>query len=68
MYFDLASLLKQAGFPDSKIVRQNVQEIEDWFSPSLEDMIKFVEGDKFFQDMEEMYVHKVLLKLKEKNG
>lgn len=37
--YDNARLLQAAGFPDTKIVRQGVHEIDNWFSPSLEVLI-----------------------------
>ena len=37
---ELAQKLKDLGFSDSKLVRQDVVEIDDWFSPTLEELIK----------------------------
>ena len=43
---ETAKKLKDSGFPDSKIVRQDVLQIDDWFSPDLLTLIKAC-GDRF---------------------
>lgn len=43
---ELAEQLKSAGFPDTKIVRDAIVINDEWFSPSLEVLIKEC-GEKF---------------------